>query len=620
MSDLVTVERAVYGRQPEAMALLCRLLLGTAAGEVVVDRARSTAPTPLDRPLCTRLAAALAAALLDDGQRIGAEEFMDLAALQGGLANLFIVSGFGSADHVLAHLGTPARATAERSGPGELEAYFRFFALFGLDSQIEVDLAEVLAAPDDLAVLAYAKLLTSKPLATERGHARRERLLDLAGRLPLARLPATVNMLVLLSNAFMHCSYAEHPRKHAVKRTLNAIVRDTMLRLGLTDATLPAVRRLRARPTLVVAAEVMRSNHVQYRYFGQYLRQLRTRFRLVLVTDAREVDEPVRALYDEVFTFERSAGGGYLRAAVEFITATAPDLIFWPSVGMRHWGVALANLRLAPIQITALGHSASTFSPTIDYYLTEAGYVGDPALFSETVVLLPDDSLRFERSPHYEPQPVRIREQATPLRVALPSNLLKLNPRFVRLLERIRAAAGRPLQFHVFPNVHGLELAAARAVLGAALRGVVVHQVLPYNRYVEALGACDLNLSPFPFGGLHSVVDSLRQGLPVVAMECPEPHGRTDSMLLRRLGMPGWLVCHDEEAYFRAALRLIDDDALRVAVSRQAAALDIDRVLFGDAGTPLGTEVVDAVWWIYANHEAIRRDGRRCWPPGSRAA
>jgi hypothetical protein len=362
----------------------------------------------------------------------------------------------------------------------------------------------------------------------------------------------------------------------------------------------------------------MQSNHVQYRYFGQYLRQLRQRFRLLLVTDAREVDAHVRALYDEVFTFDRNTTGDYLRTAVDQIGRAAPDLIFWPSVGMRHWGVALANLRLAPIQITALGHSASTFCPTIDYYLTEEGYVGDPSLFSETLVLLPDESLVFERSPYYQPQPVRIREQATPLRVALPSNLLKLNPRFIALLGRIRAAAGRPLQFHVFPNVHSLELAAARWVLGERLGDVTVHQVLAHNRYLAALGACDLNLSPFPFGGLHSVIDSLRQGLPVVAMECPEPHGRTDSMLLRRLGMPGWLVCRSEEEYAQAALRLIDDDALRVEVSRRAAALDIDRLMFGDATTPLRHEVVDAVWWIYRYHEAIRRDGRRSWREAER--
>jgi len=132
-----------------------------------------------------------------------------------------------------------------------------------------------------------------------------------------------------------------------------------------------------------------------------------------------------------------------------------------------------------------------------------------------------------------------------------------------------------------------------------------------YQRYLERLAECDLNLSPFPFGGLHSVVDSLRQGIPVVALEGLDLHARTDAMLLRRLGMPEWLISKDVEGYVAAALRVIDDDRTRVALARQAAALDIDRVLFGDATTKLRSEVVDAMWWIYRHHEAIKASGRK---------
>ena len=135
----------------------------------------------------------------------------------------------------------------------------------------------------------------------------------------------------------------------------------------------------------------------------------------------------------------------------------------------------------------------------------------------------------------------------------------------------------------------------------------------------DLLNACDLSLSPFPFGGLHSVVDSLRQGLPVVAMEGRDLHGRTDSMLLRRLGMPEWLIAQDEESYVAAALRVIDDDQTRLALSRQALALDIDRTLFGDATSPLRSEVVDAVWWMYCNQERITASRRHAWSTAGRA-
>ena len=255
----------------------------------------------------------------------------------------------------------------------------------------------------------------------------------------------------------------------------------------------------------------------------------------------------------------------------------------------------------------------------MDYYFTEEGYVGDASLLAEQVVLLPDESLIFERSPFYKPVSPAIRASATPLRVALPSNLLKLNPHFISVLRRIREKARRPLEFRVFPNVSGLELLATRRVFDRHLPGSIVHPVMAYNAYLAELNACDLNLSPFPFGGLHSVVDSLRQGIPVVALEGLDLNARTDSMLLRRLGMPEWLIAQDEEAYITAALRVIDNDAERVALSRQALALDIDRVLFGDATTKLRSDVVDAVWWIYQNHEAIKASGRKVFRTGDRA-
>jgi len=34
-------------------------------------------------------------------------------------------------------------------------------------------------------------------------------------------------------------------------------------------------------------------------------------------------------------------------------------------------------------------------------------------------------------------------------------------------------------------------------------------------------------------------------------------------------------------------------------------------VLFGDAATPLKRDVVDTIWWIYQNHEAIKASGRK---------
>jgi predicted O-linked N-acetylglucosamine transferase (SPINDLY family) len=105
-----------------------------------------------------------------------------------------------------------------------------------------------------------------------------------------------------------------------------------------------------------------------------------------------------------------------------------------------------------------------------------------------------------------------------------------------------------------------------------------------------------------------------------VALEGLDLHARTDSMLLRRLGMPEWLITQNEDEYIAAALRVIDDDGARVALSRQALALDIDTVLFGDGTTTLKRDVVDAVWWLYQKHEAIKASGRKVFRAADRKA
>ena len=616
-SALASLELAAARNPAGAMEMLLVTVRRIASGTSLEELATPEAPQPTE-VLATRLAAAVARILADPAFAFNDSIALRLAAYGRVLDHVLAISGFGSSDHILRMLGAGDTDGLRRLLQQDRQAFAKAWLLFSVDSALPIDVRALLEAPAPLALLVAMGLVSQKPILTEAGHRRREELVSLAGRLRPVPLPLSVDHLVLLSAAWMLCSYAGARDKHAIKPVLNRVLRLWGESIGLSDAALPPIRALKTRPTLLIAAEIMHSNHVQYRYFGQYLRQLRQRFRLVLLTEESQADSNARALYDEVHVFKREGGTGYFNNLADTIKSIAPDVIFWISVGMRHWGPVLANFRLAPIQLAGFGHAASTYCDTMDYYFTREGYVGDPALLSEQVVLLPDSGLRFERSPFYTPLQPDIRESAQPLRIALPSNLLKLNPHFISVLRRIRERAGRPLEFRVFPNVSGLELIATRRVFDQQLPGSVVYPVMAYNAYLAELNACDLNLSPFPFGALHSVVDSLRQGIPVVAMDGLDLHERPDPMLLRRVGMPEWLIVQNEDDYIATALRLIDNDAERVALSRQALALDLDRTLFGDATTPLGHDVVDAMWWIYQHHEAIKASGRKVFRAADR--
>ena len=616
-SALAKLEIAAARDPAGAMNMLLTTLRRVASGASLIDLASPEAGQD-EKALATRLAAALARIMTDPAIRFDDEAALRLAAIGRVSDHLHAISGFGNSDHILRVLGATDSEGLRRLAREDRRALAKAWLLFSVDSALPIDVRALLNAPAPLALMVAMCLISQKPILTAVGHQRREALVSLAGRLKPLALPLTVDHLVLLSAAWMLCSYAGARDKHGIKPVLNRVLRQWGESIGLSDTAPPAIRALKTRPTLLVAAEIMHSNHVQYRYFGQYLRQLRERFRLILVTEGAPLDAHVQALFDEHRIFKRESGTGYFNKLVEEIKSLNPDMIFYLSVGMRHWGPVLANFRLAPIQFVGLGHCASTFVETIDYFFTEEGFVGDPDLLSEQLILLPDDSLIFERSPHYAPLPASIRETANPLRVALASNLLKLNPYFIGVLRKIRARARRPVEFHVFPNVSGLEFQATQRLFDHHLPDSKIYPIKRYNDYLADLNACDVNLSPFPFGGLNGVVDSFRQGIPLITLEGPDLPARLDSMMLRRLGMPEWLIAQDEEAYITAALRLIDDDAERVALSRQILALDVESVISGDASTPLRRDVVDAVWWIYQHHEAIKASGRKVFRAADR--
>jgi hypothetical protein len=616
-SALASLELAAARNPAGAMELLLVTVRRIAAGTSLEDLATPEAPQPTE-VLATRLAAAIARILADPAFAFNDSVALRLAAYGRVLDHVLAISGFGSSDHILRMLGAGDTDGLRRLFQQDRQAFAKAWLLFSVDSSLPIDVRALLEAPSPLALLVAMGLVSQKPILTEAGHRRREELVSLAGRLRPVPLPLSVDHLVLLSAAWMLCSYAGARDKHGIKPVLNRVLRLWGESIGLSDAALPPIRALKTRPTLLIAAEIMHSNHVQYRYFGQYLRQLRQRFRLVLVTEGAPADAHVQALFDEIRIFKREGGTTYFNKIVEDIKSIAPDMIFYLSVGMRHWGPVLANLRLAPIQFVGLGHCASTFCDTMDYYFTEQGFVGDPDLLSEQLVLLPDESLVFERSPHYTPLPPIIRETANPLRVALPSNLLKLNPHFIGVLRKIREKARRPVEFHVFPNVSGLELLSTQRLFKRYLPGSTVYPIKRYNDYLADVNACDINLSPFPFGGLNGVVDSFRQGIPLITLEGPDLPARLDSMMLRRLGMPEWMITQNEDEYIAAALRVIDNDAERVALSRKILALDVESLISGDATTPLRSDVVDAMWWVYQNHEAIKASGRKVFRAADR--
>ncbi|MBV8031130.1 MAG: hypothetical protein JO035_06445, partial [Betaproteobacteria bacterium] len=171
-----------------------------------------------------------------------------------------------------------------------------------------------------------------------------------------------------------------------------------------------------------------------------------------------------------------------------------------------------------------------------------------------------------------------------------------------------------------FPNMVGLTWFQAGKEIRKWMPNAVVYPRTDYNEYLRNLNQCDIHFSTFPFGGTNSNVDSMRLAVPMVTLEGLEPHSQSDAGMMRTAGLPEWLITYHPSEYERVALRLIDQDSERCAVAEQLRSTDIEAVFLDRGNQTYADDMLEAVSWIYAQHENILASGRRYWSVDERRA
>ena len=609
---LEAFEALVYSRKyeeagRELLRNLKRLKVGGEfAGHPVSDESRQR--------LYTRMAAAVTALLADPSFQLSQEGFDLLAVEHATFQAIFQASAFGNADHLLRQFGTP-----DASDPAKLhftspQTIVKLLLSYSLDSDLDLDFEEIFRAAPRLALPAFLGMLAHIVVLSPRAHARREKLLTLG---PLfEQVEMREHMLPAMSDAYMYCSYAAAEAKHEIKRSFNRMMR--RLVESQMPAPQPAARdRPKERPTLLVPIEWFTSLHAMYRCFGPSIARLRERFRLVMIGRGSEMDEASKQLFDETLAIE--GANVSLADVIERVKGVAPDMIFYPSVGMATWWVVLSTLRLAPIQVAGMGHPATTMSEAIDYMVVEDRYPGDPSAYSEIVVQRRGELPMVLRADAEPPHP-EIREHPDVIRIAVPAMACKLSAPLLAMLRSIAGKCERPVEFHFFPNMVGLTWTQITKEIRKWLPGAVVYPRSDYNTYLANLRRCDLHFSPFPFGGCNSNLDSFLLAIPIVAMEGVEYHSQQDPGMMRAAGLPDWLVTYHPAEYERMALRLIHSDAERVAIARALEARDITKVFFARENDERVEDYLHLFDWIYRQHERIVASGKRYWTVEERRA
>ena len=411
---------------------------------------------------------------------------------------------------------------------------------------------------------------------SENAHGKREALLQwLAGKLrqidDLDDLPSAV-----LHNAYMFSSYAHTPQRPAIKQDINVLVRRKLDQLGLSDLPMPkptpasarAPAKGRARrgkkPLMVVVLEWFSGAYSICRTHSRTIEAAREQFEVVGFGFGYAIDDAGRAVFDRFIELEQPDHiGECLKTIRDFAEAEQPDVLYMPSVGMFVLRVFMSNLRIAPLQIAALGHPATTHSDSIDYISVEEDYVGDPSCSSERLLKLPKDGQPYRASRALPDIVSRVPQRRETVQIIVTASPMKLNPAFLDACRQIQERANTPVEFHFMTgNSNGLPLLRMRRVIARA----VTHGFHDYTSYLARVDHSDLFPSPFPFGNTNRIVDAFTLGVPGICKTGPEVFEHIDGALFARAGMPSWTTAETVEAYIEAALRMIAQHEEREAL------------------------------------------------------
>lgn len=551
----------------------------------------------------TRLAAAITNWVAHPDTRITKTGLTQLCRRKQSLAYIFAASGYRGMSHLLALMSTPGADGKVHLSMSRLPV---LMAVSGLDDVPEELLQATLKQPPEILLILMLGWLEQRAVLTEQGERNRTILLSSGHLIENAELEPGQQVAQCV-NAWMHSSYASTPNKHDIKASFNKLFARKFSESGIIPQQF--THKKKDKPRLVVIHERFTQNHAMFRCYARSINDLRKYFHTISFSDEASIDDASKDLFDEIRTIKASETN--LAEMVKLIQRQKPDLIYYPSLGMSHWTVLMANLRLAPIQVMTLGHPATSRIPTIDYVYT-ANLEGElENIFSEKV-LLGDEAVYFSPHPTLpETLPPLLPPSDREVRVAVNSKVMKLSHRLLEVCRKLVLEADYPVRFSFFPGERPEHYDGIDAAIRAQLPQATVFHALNYEQFLKEMCKCDLALAAFPFGNTNCTVDTSLLGLPTVAHFGPEGPAQTDKMVLRGAGLAEWLVCDSDEAYFQTALMLINNPDQRQAalngLSRDTLRLNIFNTQTHATDNPFA----DLIWLAYNNHESLQTSPQR---------
>ena len=546
---------------------------------------------------CTRVAVAMSELFSDpklDISEGGAQRFF---TLQRWINMIFASSPFVNADHVLqTYNRNPDKTNLSDFHLDNARSSLIKFCIFYLpESNVNVNLDALWNLDPELCASLCFALQSPRFIGTDQAFSKRGTLLQwfpekLATIENLNNVPSAIS-----HDVYMHCSYDIAENKHWVKKALNQVIRRHLLQGGWTDRDVTKLGEHNGKPVMVVLLEHFHSSHSIYRTHSTSMIAARERFHLIGVGN-EAVDAAGQAVFDEFHLLKGDNIFSKLNELKEICEKNGAAVLYMPSIGMDLTTIFASNTRLAPVQVIALGHPATTHSDFIEYVIVEDDYVGSEKCFSEQLLRLPKDALPYVPSA-LAPQSVeyRLRENPEVVNIGVASTTMKLNPYFLSALRAIRDRANVKVHFHFALGqsmgvTHPYIERFIKSYLGS---DATAHPHAPYDQYLRILHNCDMMVNPFPFGNTNGIIDMVTLGLVGVCKTGAEVHEHIDEGLFKRLGLPEWLIANTVDEYIERAIRLAENHQERLELRRHIIENNGLQTLFTGDPSPMGKVLLE---------------------------
>lgn len=277
-----------------------------------------------------------------------------------------------------------------------------------------------------------------------------------------------------------------------------------------------------------------------------------------------------------------------LESASRTLAESRLDAILYPELGMYGPIYRLASVRLAPLQVAALGHPVTSGLPSIDAFLSgeDVEPLDGQAHYSERLECLPGTSLTYE-----EPQ----WSGAIP-DLDLPSeafvfltlqSLFKYLPQHDALYARILAQCPSACLVFLSSGSRALDARFQQRLRAALAReGVDIAtrcrflERRPLDEFLGVYRRADVVLDVPSWSGGNTTLEALSAGRPIISWPGRFARGRVTKAMLEAIGVTETLV-HGPDAYVETAVALYDDADLRERLSERILASK--SVLFEDS-------------------------------------